>query len=174
MELLLGGIAGMLFGFLLQKGRVLRFEKQVSAVRLADMTIIKFMLSAILVGMAGVYLLKDLGAVELELKGVHLGANILGGLIFGAGWAILGLCPGTSVGALGEGRWHAIWGILGMLAGAALFADVYPALKRTVLTWGIFGKIALPEILHVNHWILIAVFVIAGLLLFSFFEKKGL
>jgi uncharacterized membrane protein len=51
---LLGIITGVLFGFLLQKGRVLRFEKQVGAMLLNDMTIFKFMLSAILVGMVGI------------------------------------------------------------------------------------------------------------------------
>lgn len=43
----LGLITGILFGFLLQKGRVLRFDKQIGAMLLQDMTIFKFMLSAI-------------------------------------------------------------------------------------------------------------------------------
>ena len=47
----LGLGTGVLFGFFLQKGRVLRFEKQIGAMLLKDMTILKFMLSAILVGM---------------------------------------------------------------------------------------------------------------------------
>jgi uncharacterized protein len=113
--LLYGLITGILFGFLLQKGRVLRYDKQLGALRLHDMTIVKFMLSSILVGMVGIYLLKDLGLVKLSIKEADLGANILGGLIFGAGWALLGYCPGTAVGAIGEGRWDAIWGIMGML-----------------------------------------------------------
>ena len=45
---ILGLITGVAFGFLLQKGRVLRFDKQVGAMLLKDMTIFKFMLSAIL------------------------------------------------------------------------------------------------------------------------------
>ena len=53
----LGLITGVCFGVLLQQGRVLRFEKQVGAMLLKDMTILKFMLSAILVGMVGIYLL---------------------------------------------------------------------------------------------------------------------
>jgi len=57
-----GLITGILFGFLLQKGRVLRYDKQIGALRLLDMTIVKFMFSSVLVGMIGVYLLKDLGA----------------------------------------------------------------------------------------------------------------
>ena len=48
-QLWLGLLAGFVFGFLLQKGRVLRFDKQVQAMLLKDMTIVKFMFSAILV-----------------------------------------------------------------------------------------------------------------------------
>ena len=172
--LIYGLITGILFGFLLQKARVIRYDKQLGALRLMDMTIVKFMLSTILVGMVGIYLLNDFGLVKLSIKTTVLGGNILGGLIFGIGWGFLGYCPGTSAGALGEGRWDAAWGILGMLVGAALYAEAYPMMKRTVLTWGDFGKITLPQILGVNHWFIIPLFIIGGLLLFRWFEKKGL
>ncbi len=61
-----------------------------------------------------------------------------------------------------------------MLAGAALYAEAYPGMKKTVLTWGDLGKITFPQVLGVNHWIIIAIIVIGGLLLFRWFEKKGL
>ena len=173
-QLLAGLITGVLFGFLLQKGRVLRYDKQLGALRLQDMTIVKFMATSVLVGMVGVYLLQDLGLAKLSLKSTILGGNILGGLIFGLGWGLIGYCPGTSMGALGEGRWDAIWGIAGMLVGAALFAETYPALKGTVLTWGDFGKITIPQLLGINHWPVIVFFVAAGILLLRWFEKKGL
>jgi hypothetical protein len=172
--LIYGLITGILFGFLLQKGRVIRYDKQLGALRLIDMTIVKFMLTTILVSMVGVYLLKDLGLVKLSIKPTISGGVIFGGLIFGVGWGLLGYCPGTSAGALGEGRWDAFWGILGMLTGAALFAEAYPMLKQTVLTWGNYGKITLPQVLGINHWFIIPVFVIGGLVLFRWFEKKGL
>ena len=173
-ELVYGLFTGVLFGIFLQKAQVIRYDKQLGALRLMDMTIVKFMLSAILVAMAGVYLLQDLGLAKLSVKPTILGGNILGGLIFGAGWGLLGYCPGTSAGALGEGRWDAVWGILGMLTGAALFAEAYPGLKKTVLTWGDFGKLTLPQVLSVSHWVIIALFVVGGLALFWWFEKRGL
>jgi uncharacterized membrane protein YedE/YeeE len=172
--LIYGLITGILFGFLLQKARVIRYDKQLGALRLMDMTIVKFMLSTILVAMVGTYLLKDLGLVKLSIKATVLGGTILGGLIFGIGWGFLGYCPATSAGALGEGRWDAIWGIVGMLVGAALYAEAYPGLKKTVLTWADLGKITLPQILGVNHWFIIPLFVIGGLVLFRWFERKGL
>ena len=172
--LLYGLITGILFGFFLQKGRVLRYDKQLGALRLMDMTIVKFMLSTVLVGMVGIYILKDLGLVKLSVKPTNLGANIIGGLIFGAGWGLLGYCPGTSAGALGEGRWDSLWGILGMLVGAAIFAEVYPALKTSILTWGKLGKITLPQVLGVNHWVVVPIFIVGALVLFRWFEKKGL
>ncbi len=173
-ELIYGFITGAIFGFLLQKGRVIRYDKQVAALRLMDMTIVKFMFSSILVAMVGVYILKDLGLVKLSLKSTILGGNIIGGLIFGIGWGILGYCPGTQLGALGEGRWDAIWGIVGMHVGAAIYAEFYPFMKKTVLTWGDFGKITIPQALGVNHWFIIPIFVIGGILLFWWFEKKNL
>ena len=169
-----GLITGVLFGFLLQKGRVLRYDKQLGALRLLDMTIVKFMFSTIIVGMVGVYLLKDFGLAKLSMKPTLLGGNILGGLTFGIGWGLLGYCPGTSAGALGEGRWDALWGILGMLAGAALYAEAFPFMKKTVLTWGNLGTITLPGVLGTSPWVIIPVFVVVGLALFTWFEKKGL
>jgi len=172
--LIYGLVTGIFFGFFLQKGRVLRYDKQLGALRLMDMTIVKFMFSTVLVGMVGIYLLKDLGLVKLSIKSTNLGANIIGGLLFGAGWGLLGYCPGTSAGALGEGRWDALWGIVGMLVGAAVFAEAYPALKTTILTWGNLGKITLPEVFGLSHWVIVVMMIFGAVVLFWWFEKKGL
>jgi uncharacterized membrane protein YedE/YeeE len=173
-QLLYGLVTGILFGFLLQRARVIRYDRQLGALLLQDMTIIKFMFSSIIVAMAGVYLLHDLGMIKLSLKATILGGVIVGGLLFGIGWGLLGYCPGTSMGAVGEGRWDALWGIGGMLLGAALFAQSYPFLKTTVLTWGDFGKITIPQVLGVNHWFIILLMIGAVILVFRWFEKKGL
>ncbi|MCE5186279.1 MAG: YeeE/YedE family protein [Planctomycetaceae bacterium] len=168
----IGLVTGVLFGFLMQKGRVLRFEKQVGAMLLRDMTILKFMLSAILIGMVGVYLLKERGIIELSHKPMNVGMVVIGGILFGAGWSVMGYCPGTSVGAIGEGRWHAIFAVVGMVIGAAVFAEIYPWLNATVGSWKDFGKISLPETLKMSHWAVIALFWVVVLALFAWFEKK--
>lgn len=173
-EQLLGLITGIIFGFLLQKGRVLRFDKQVSAMLFKDMTIIKFMTSAILVGMVGIYILKDLGYLTLNHKSMNVGGVVVGAILFGVGWAVMGFCPGTSIGAVGEGRIHAIFAVLGMICGAGIFAELYPFFKKKVLAWADFGKIGLPDVLGINHWFIIPIYWIVGISVFIWIEKKGL
>lgn len=173
-DLVYGLIIGILFGILLQRAEVIRYDRQLGALRLKDFTIVKFMLSTVAVAMVGTYFLKDLGLVELSIKPMILGAVIPGGILFGVGWALLGYCPGTSVAALGEGRLDALWGIFGMLFGAGLYAEAYPLIKGTLLTWGDYGKITIPEVLGVNHWIVIVVFLAAFLAFFRWVERKSL
>ncbi len=173
-ELLAGAVTGILFGFLMQKAQVIRYDRQLAALRLQDMTIVKFMLTTILVAMVGIYFLFDLGLIKLSVKPLILGGNVLGGLIFGIGWGIVGYCPGTAMGALGEGRYDSVFALLGMILGAGIYAEAYPLMKQTVLTWGNFGKITLPSVLGINHWIVIVILVAAFVGLFSWFEKKCL
>jgi uncharacterized membrane protein YedE/YeeE len=173
-ELLTGAVTGILFGFFMQKAQVIRYDRQLAALRLQDMTIVKFMLTTILVAMVGIYLLYDLGLIKLSIKPLILGGNVLGGLIFGIGWGIVGYCPATAMGALGEGRYDSAFGLLGMILGAGLYAEAYPLMKETVLTWGDYGKITLPAVLGVNHWIVIVIVIALFVGLFRWFEKKGL
>ncbi len=108
------------------------------------------------------------------MKPTVLTANVIGGLIFGLGWGTLGYCPGTAVGATGEGRWDAFWGgVLGMLVGAGIFSEVYPILKDNLLRWGDFGKLTIPKVIVVNHWVIIAtVWVVFILCLMKVEQKK--
>lgn len=171
-ELWFGLITGIIFGALLQLGGVSRFERQLGAMLLKDMTILKFMLSAIIVGMIGINLLAGLEVVPLSVKGTAIGANLIGGIIFGIGWAIVGYCPGTSLAALGEGRTGAIWAIAGMFTGAAIYAESEPYFANNILSWGKYGKLTLASLLGVSPWIIVLVLTICFIALFAFFEKK--
>ena len=173
-EMIFGLITGILFGFLLQRGGVVRYDKQIGALRFQDMTILKFMLSAIIVGMVGIHFFEIFGLVQLLYKPVILGENIAGGLLFGLGWGLLGYCPGTQGGALGEGRWDSLWGILGMIVGAGVYAETYPFIMDRFLNWGNFGYLSLPQLLGLDRWIVIIIFVAGVLAMFRWFEKKGL
>lgn len=174
MNLFLGLLTGICFGVLLQQGTVLRYEKQIGALRLMDMTILKFMLTAIVVGSIGVHLLRDLGVVQFSPRGLSLGAQIIGGALFGIGWGIIGYCPGTSIGALGEGRWHVIWPILGMLLGGMLFALLYPLVETHIQPLGNYGRLSVADLLGINHWFVIIAMAAGFFFLFRFFERKGL
>jgi hypothetical protein len=177
-KLIFGLITGFILGFTIQKAKVVRYEVLVGQLRLKDFTMLKLMLTAVVVGMVGIYIFKDIGIVELSIKSTQLVANILGGLIFGVGFALLGYCPGTGVGAVGEGRTDAFWGgVLGMLVGAGLYAEIYHNFKGNLLSWGSYGKITIPSILHLGfpyHWIIIAVFCAGIILFFWALENRGL
>lgn len=174
MDLVYGIITGIVFGYLLQKAFVLRYDKQVGALRFLDMTIFKFMLSAIVVATAGLYLCHDMGLIELKLKATSVGAQLVGGGLFGIGWGLLGYCPGTAGGALAEGRIDGLWGILGMLFGGGLYGRLYPLAKTHILPLGNYGKITLPQVLNLNHWMVIVAFAVITGLFFLLFEKKNL
>jgi hypothetical protein len=76
--------------------------------------------------------------------------------------------------ALGEGRYDSAFGLLGMILGAGLYAEAYPVVKRTVLTWGDFGKLTLPSVLGVNHWIVIVILMVVFISLLYWLERRGL
>jgi hypothetical protein len=174
-QLLLGLIFGILFGFLLQKGGVTQYDVIIGQLLLVDFTVVKIMLSAVIVGMIGVYAMKSLGWAKLHTKGGSVGSTVVGGLIFGAGFGILGYCPGTLAGAVGQGALDAlVGGASGILIGTGLFAALYPRLSRKILHYGAFETKTIPDLLHVNPWMVVvpAVAILVGLL--WVFEYLGL
>ena len=158
-QIMLGLFFGVIFGFLLQKGGVGKYEVLLGALFLTDFTVMKIMLTAIATGMIGIFSLHALGLVELHVKPTRYAANIIGGLIFGVGFGLLGYCPGTGAAALGQGNFDAIAGVLGLLAGSYLYAETSGFLEATVLKWGNRGKITLPELVGARRTIFILWFV---------------
>ena len=154
---LLWGLAfGIAFGFLLQKGGATKYDVIIGQLLLTDFTVLKIMLSAVLVGMVGIYAMKTLGWVELDPKSGSAGMNIIGGLIFGVGFAVLGYCPGTISGAIGNGALDAlVGGLAGILIGSGLFAALYPRLKNGILKKGDFGALTIPRLFKVNDWVIV-------------------
>ena len=152
-----GLVFGLVFGFLLHKGGATKFDVIAQQLLLRDFTVVKIMLSAVVTGMIGIYAMRGLGWVELQPKAGAWGKNLIGGLIFGVGFALLGYCPGTIAGAIGNGYLDALTGgLAGILLGSFLFALAYPRLRRGVLTWGDFGKLTLPQLLRARPWAVVA------------------
>ena len=158
-QLLLGALFGVVFGFLLQKGGVAKYHVLLGVLLLEDFTVVKVMLTAIVVGSIGVFGLHALGLVKLHIKPTRYAANIIGGLLFGVGFALLGYCPGTGAAALGQGNWDAIAGVLGLMAGSYLFAECSAWLGKTVMKWGDRGKLMLPELLGMRLSMVLLIFV---------------
>jgi len=161
LRLLLGLITGLVFGFLLQKGRVAKYEVILGQLLLRDWTVLKIMLTAVAVGAAGVYAMTALGWTSLQIKPLQVGGIVIGALLFGAGMAVLGYCPGTTVAACGEGRRDAMAGLVGMLIGAAAYVLAWPVLRPLIGAGGDFGKITLPQLTHLSPWFWIGILVLA-------------
>ncbi|MBA3239288.1 MAG: YeeE/YedE family protein [Parachlamydiaceae bacterium] len=159
-SLALAVLFGLIFGFLLQKGGVAKYSTLIGVLLLEDFTVIKVMMTAILIGMLGIFTLHELGKIKLHIKPTQLGANIIGGVMFGVGFALLAYCPGTGAAALGQGNWDALFGIAGLVAGSYLFAEMSSTMAKTVEKWGDYGKLTLPEVLHIPRKIFIPIFAV--------------
>ncbi len=174
-QLIWGMVFGIVFGFLLQKGGVTKYDVILGQLLLVDFTVLKIMLSAVVTGMIGIYLMKTLGWVALYPKTGSLGKNVIGGLIFGVGFAVLGYCPGTIAGAIGNGYLDAlVGGLIGIWIGSGLFAALYPRLNRNILDKGDFGGMTLPGLFKVNDWVVVVPVSVLIVILLVWIEKAGL
>ncbi len=161
-QLALGLLFGIIFGFLLQKGGVGKYEVLIGVLLLEDFTVVKVMLSAVVVGMLGISWMHSRGLVKLHIKPTRYAANVLGGVVFGIGFALAAYCPGTTATALGQGNYDAIAVILGLMAGSYVFAEASAWLSRNVEPWGNRGELTLPGLLKVRSSVFVPIF--AGIL----------
>ena len=129
---------GFCFGWLLQKAGLARYDRIVNVYRFRDFAVLKFLLSALVVGAVGIQASIALGLTSsVPVPATFLAGNFSGGLLFGIGMAVSGFCPGTIAAGIGEGRLdYLIPGSLGLVLGAltfgALYARLFPILARTV------------------------------------------
>ena len=162
-----------MFGFLLQKGGVTQYNVIVKQFLFRDFTVLKTMLTAIIVGAIGIYAMLALGMIEgLHVKTAALMMNILGGAIFGVGMVLLGYCPGTAVAAAGQGSRDALVGIAGGLVGALAYAEAYPWISKHIEPVANFGKITFPGIAHASPWLFIVPLALGASALFYWLERR--
>ncbi len=148
----LGLVFGIIFGVFLQKAGVTRYEVIIGQLLLVDFTVLQVMMTAVVVGTIGVHLMHGRGMVNLHVRGGSFGSTVVGGLIFGAGFALLGYCPGTVAGAVGQGAMDAlVGGLLGLVFGSWLFAALYPKLTP-FLARGEFSHMTLQEMFRLGTW----------------------
>lgn len=84
-------ILGIFFGFALNKAGLTRYHKIVNVFRLTDLAVLKFMMTALVVSMSGLYLLRGLGWITFpNIPATYIAGNLIGGMIFGVGMALTG------------------------------------------------------------------------------------
>jgi uncharacterized membrane protein YedE/YeeE len=150
MTLVYALIVGVAMGALIQRVGASSPRMILASLRLENLSIIKFMATTIAVGMVGVYALSTVMPMHFDIKPTYVVGVLVGGLIFGVGFAIGGYCPGTCVVGIGERRKDALFALLGGVVGALLFTLVYTLIETPLIKPLSYGKVTIPSLLHVS------------------------
>ena len=166
--LLFALLTGIAFGIFLEKAGFGNARKLVQQFYFTDMAMFKVLFSAIVTAMLGIYWLSYFGVLDITqiyINGTYIWPQVLGGVIFGFGFVLAGLCPGTSCVAVFTGKLDGLAVFAGMFCGLLLFAETEPLLKGA-LTFSSLGDISLYELLHMEYGVL--TFLIACIALAAF------
>jgi len=152
-------VLGFLFGWSLHKAGLTHYARIVGVYRLRDLTVMRFMLTALVVGAAVIQLGSDAGfTASATVPSTALLANLVGGVVFGVGMATAGYCPGTIVAEAGEGRLDAwLGGLPGLLVGAMAFGLLQPVIMPTLSRVGALGHVTLAGLLGASPWLVLLV-----------------
>ncbi len=167
---------GVFFGFSLNKAGLTKYHKIVNVFRLTDMAVLKFMMTALIVSMSGLYLLRGLGLVTFpNVPATYVVGNIVGGLIFGVGMALSGYCPGTCAAGSGEGKLdYLIPGLLGFLVGAGIYGLTYQYIFPVISKVANIGNVVIPDIWNLSPFLTVVFFAIISMFLFYLIDRAGL
>jgi hypothetical protein len=158
-ELAVALALGVGFGFALERAGFGSARKLMAVFYLYDMAVVKVMFSAVVTALAGLFALSALGLLdlgELYIESTNFTAQIVGGLLFGAGFVIGGYCPGTSMAAIATGRKDGLVFALGMLAGVFAYAEFTPQLDAWYKATAA-GDLTLPSVtgIGMGWWVLV-------------------
>lgn len=164
-------IFGFLFGSILQYAKLNRYDTISGMATLENLAVAKAIAVAIGIGAILINIEIALGFASYHPKPFLLGGIVLGGLIFGAGMAILGYCPGTLAISLGEGSLDALTGIIGGLLGGLVYTLLLPVIHP--ILHPDYGSITLNSLVgnRVLFFMLVSIFG-AGLIVLSFWLHK--
>ncbi|MBK7581596.1 MAG: YeeE/YedE family protein [Myxococcales bacterium] len=153
-------VLGLLFGWSLHKAGLTHYARIVNVYRFRDMTVIRFMLTALVVGAFAIQAGIDLGfAASAPIPPTSMLANVVGGVVFGVGMATAGYCPGTIVAEAGEGRLDAwVAGLSGLLVGAIVFGLLQPVIMPTLARVGALGRVTFASLAGASPWLVLLVF----------------
>ena len=151
-QMLLAVILGFFFGFALDRAGFSSAIKLTAQFFFRDFAVLKVMFTAIVVAMLGLVYLALVGWIDMSqvfIPNTFVWPQLVGGLLLGAGFAVGGYCPGTSVTAAAVGKIDALFFIAGILIGIFLFGIGVPHFSRFNLS-GALGPLTLPVWLDVN------------------------
>lgn len=164
-------LLGAVFGLLLHRGGVACHAVIVNQFRFRDFTVLKIMLTAIVVGGIGVLVLNSAGLANSHIKAANLLGIVLGAGIFGVGMVTLGYCPGTAIAAAAAGSVHALAGLAGTIVGGVLYAFSFPWISAKILPVGALGKVRLPDVTGIPAWLWFTGLTIGAIALFRAIER---
>lgn len=176
---LMAVLLGFGFGFVLERAGFGSGCKLTAQFRLTDWSVFKVMFSAIVFTAVGLYVLGQMGVVNVESVYVpipYLWAIAVGGALIGAGFAVGGYCPGTSAVGLMTGRLDALVFFAGLLIGTFIFAGLFPQLDALTTAGELTKGDRLPELLGVPEWLVLAALVAAAVGVFflgGWFERRA-
>jgi hypothetical protein len=147
--ILLGLAMGVGFGFLLEKARVFEPAVILGQFQLRSFLMLRVFLAAVASGLVVLSVLVGFGYATLVPKATLPVADLVGGLVLGAGIALAGACPGTVLAQIGTGYKDAWLTLAGGLSGALAFTYAEPALRPWLDAAG-QGKLTLDKVLGVG------------------------
>ena len=160
---LIGLATGLVFGFALEKSRVFEPGVIVGQMQLKNFLMLKVLLAAVITGLVVLAVLNGAFGISLKVKPLLWRADIVGGLILGAGIALAGACPGTTLAQIGAGYRDAWFILLGGIAGALAYGYLDVAITALFAETG--EKFTFAELVGLPFWAfaLAAALVLAGL-----------
>lgn len=166
-------LVGIAFGWFLERGGMGNARKLAAQFYLRDMAVFKLLFSAVITAMLGIFWLTRAGWLEPALVYVPptwVVPQLLGGLIFGLGFVMGGLCPGTSCVAISSGRWDGLALLAGMLTGIFVFGEAFPVVSWLYETTPA-GTITLPELLGLPYHVTVLLVTALGVGTFRLAES---
>lgn len=164
-------LIGIGFGWALERAGLGNAPKLAGQFYLTDLTVLKVMFSAIVTAMLGAFWLARFGVLsDVYVPETYLLPQLAGGLLFGAGFVIAGLCPGTSCVAAATGRGDGLLVVLGMFAGVLGMAFAFESLRDFYESTA-RGALTLPQLLHVPYGVVVCAVVAMALVAFHFAER---
>ena len=155
-----GLLAGVAFGYILQRVGALEYDNILRMLRLQDLRIAQFMFFSVAVSLIGIYMLNTFGIGTTSVLPFHPGI-IVGGLVFGVGFGLAGYCPGTVIGAMAEGKKDALYVFAGALAGSFLYAFMHTPLKTMLIDKGNLGPLTFDQLLGLSPLLTALIFATA-------------